>query len=91
MIDAWHFFRGSSTWDDLERVPLEQVAYVQFADAPEPVSADGMAETMDRRVLPGDGVFEVLSAELRGLPIGEFAAAAYTATARYWLGGRAGA
>jgi sugar phosphate isomerase/epimerase len=57
MIDTWHFFRGPSTWTDLEHVPLEQIAYVQFADAPEPVSPDGMAETLNRRVLPGTGLF----------------------------------
>jgi sugar phosphate isomerase/epimerase len=59
MIDTWHFFRGDSTFSQLEQVPLEKIAYVQFDDAPTPYSADGYAETMDRRVFPGDGVFEL--------------------------------
>ncbi len=50
MIDSWHFSFGDSTWKDLASVPLEKVAYVQFADGLAPVSADLMRETMDRRV-----------------------------------------
>ena len=30
LIDSWHFFRGDSTWENLETVPLERIAYVQF-------------------------------------------------------------
>ena len=59
LIDAWHFFRGDSTWGDLEVVPLDRIAYVQFDDAPEPVSDDLLHETMNRRVMPGDGSFEL--------------------------------
>ncbi len=55
MIDSWHFSFGDSTWDDLARVPLEQVAYVQFADALAPVSDNRVRETMHRRALPGRG------------------------------------
>jgi sugar phosphate isomerase/epimerase len=59
LIDSWHFFRGSSSWEDLERVPLEQIAYVQFDDALAPISDDMMFETMERRVMPGEGMFEL--------------------------------
>jgi sugar phosphate isomerase/epimerase len=59
LIDSWHFFRGDSTWENLEAVPLERIAYIQFDDAPEPVSDDGLDETMNRRVMPGDGTFEL--------------------------------
>lgn len=104
MIDSWHFFRGDSTWEQLECVPHDRIAYVQFNDAPPPVSGNGMYETMHRRAMPGDGSFEldrfastllergwagtvsveVLSAELRELPVPEFARLAYDSTARYW-------
>ena len=57
MIDTWHFSRGDSTWADLETVPLEEIAYLQFSDAPEPVGDDGFDETMNRRVWPGEGTF----------------------------------
>ncbi len=60
MIDSWHFSFGDSTWDDLARVPLDEIAYVQFDDAlaPEP---DGnlRKETMHRRALPGEGTLEL--------------------------------
>jgi sugar phosphate isomerase/epimerase len=105
LIDTWHFFRGSSTWEQLETIPLDQIAYVQFDDALEAVSEDGMDETVNRRAFPGDGVFalerfaqtllgrgwdgtvgvEVLSAELRTLPVPDFVERAYTSTARYWI------
>jgi sugar phosphate isomerase/epimerase len=68
MIDTWHYFRGDSTWEDLETVPLDRIAYVQFDDAPEPASDDGMDETMNRRAMPGDGGFELerFASTLRG-------------------------
>jgi len=59
LIDSWHFFRGGGTWEDLTSVPLDRIAYVQFADAPEPVSDDAFDETMNRRVMPGDGSFDL--------------------------------
>jgi sugar phosphate isomerase/epimerase len=59
LIDSWHFFRGASTWEDLEAVPLERIAYVQFDDALEPVSDDALDETMTRRAMPGDGCFDL--------------------------------
>ena len=104
MIDTWHFFLGPSSWTDLEALPAEKIAYVQFSDASDPVSEDLFAETMGRRLMPGDGTcdldrfaatlhgrgfagyvsVEVLSAELRTLPVPEFLQQAFTATARYW-------
>ncbi len=59
MIDSWHFCVGSSTWEDLARVPLEQIAYVQFADALAPLSDDLARETTERRAMPGEGVLEL--------------------------------
>lgn len=59
LIDTWHFFSGDSTWDDLAHVPFELVAYVQFADALPAISADGMDETMNRRTMPGEGIFDL--------------------------------
>ncbi|NUU23135.1 MAG: sugar phosphate isomerase/epimerase, partial [Streptomycetaceae bacterium] len=93
-----------STWEDLALVRPEQIAYVQFCDAPLPESDSMWRETLHRRVMPGDGVFElerfastlmesgfdgivsaeVLNAELRELPVAEFARRAYESTSRYW-------
>jgi sugar phosphate isomerase/epimerase len=59
MIDTWHFSRGDSTWEQLEQIPLEEIAYLQFNDAPAAISEDGFDETMNRRVWPGEGAFEL--------------------------------
>jgi len=59
MIDTWHFFYGPDDWSDLEALPLEEIAYVQFNDHPGRVSDDWMHETTQRRVLPGEGEFDL--------------------------------
>jgi sugar phosphate isomerase/epimerase len=59
LVDSWHFSVGESTWHDLQRVPLDLIAYVQFADALPACSDRVMDETMNRRALPGDGVLEL--------------------------------
>jgi sugar phosphate isomerase/epimerase len=105
LIDTWHFERGESTWDDLEAVPLDQIAYVQFSDALAPAGDSLARETMHRRAVPGDGTLaldrfattllrrgwdglvsvEVLSAELRALPVDEALRRLHDTTAPYWL------
>lgn len=104
LIDTWHFSLGPSTWEDLEAVPADKIAYIQFNDVLEPLSDDLMTETMDRRALPGDGTVdldrfattirtngftgyvsvEVLSTDLRTLPLPEFLRRAVDATDPYW-------
>jgi sugar phosphate isomerase/epimerase len=59
LLDVWHHFRGPDTWADLEAVPLEAIAYVQFSDALPVESDDVLAETLARRVFPGDGEFDL--------------------------------
>ncbi|OBH51774.1 hypothetical protein A5685_15770 [Mycobacterium colombiense] len=56
LIDTWHFAVGPSTWADLEALPADKIAYLQFCDAAEPISDDIFDETMNRRCLPGDGI-----------------------------------
>ena len=104
VIDSWNFSFGDDNFDDLANVPLDQIAYLQFADALAPVSDNLMDEALNRRAMPGDGILElhrfastlmergwdgvvsvqVLSVELRRLPVPEFARLAYDSTARYW-------
>jgi sugar phosphate isomerase/epimerase len=59
VIDTWHFTNGPSTFEDLEVMPLDRLAYVQFCDAPPWIGDDWMFETGDRRVMPGEGTFEL--------------------------------
>ena len=104
MIDTWHFSFGDSTWEDLARVPLDRIAYVQFTDGLAPESDDLMHETINRREVPGGGVLElerfasllrnrgweglvsveVLSSQLRQLPVPELIKRLRDATYPYW-------
>jgi sugar phosphate isomerase/epimerase len=59
MVDTFHFSRGTSTWEQLESLPLNALGYVQFDDAPPAISDDVMVETMDRRSMPGEGEFDL--------------------------------
>ena len=52
MIDTWHFFRGDSAWEQLEAIPLDHLAFVQFCDALPPMSDDILSETINRRTWP---------------------------------------
>jgi sugar phosphate isomerase/epimerase len=105
VIDSWNFCVGAGTWAELEAVPLEQIAYLQFADAQAPRGGFDLEEAMTRRALPGDGVLElerfvatmharawdgvvsmqVLSDDLRALPVADYARVVYDAGARYWF------
>jgi len=59
LIDTWHFTMGESSWEDLEGVPVDEIAYIQFDDVVAPVSESFIAETLHRRAVPGDGVADL--------------------------------
>ncbi len=59
LVDTWHFTESADTWADLEALPLEELAYVQFDDHPARESEDLVEETLMRRVMPGEGRFEL--------------------------------
>lgn len=59
LVDSWMFFRGQNSWADLRALTADQVAYVQLDDAPEPIGPDPVYESRHRRVLPGQGVFDL--------------------------------
>jgi sugar phosphate isomerase/epimerase len=59
VVDAWHFFHGPDQWSDLEELALEELAYPQFDDHPDLESDDLLFETTQRRVLPGQGRFDL--------------------------------
>jgi sugar phosphate isomerase/epimerase len=59
VVDTWHFFHGPDEWSDLEALSLEELAYPQFNDHPALESDDLMSETTQRRVLPGQGRFDL--------------------------------
>lgn len=103
IVDTWHFFRGDDYWPDLEALPVDELAFVQFSDGLPPGEDPGH-DTLHRRALPGHGEFdlerfstclraksfrgpvsvEVLSEELRALPVEEFARRTMETSLEYW-------
>lgn len=59
LVDTWHFTMSDDTWEILEALPLAEIAYIQFDDHPKLESDDLVAETLGRRVMPGEGEFEL--------------------------------
>jgi sugar phosphate isomerase/epimerase len=59
ILDSWHFFRGPDGWVELDGLPLELIAYVQFDDALPLTGDDLSSETIHRRALPGQGELDL--------------------------------
>ena len=68
VLDAWHWQRqpGGPCPGVLAGIPGERIAYLQLCDAAAQAGADPMDETMNGRLLPGEGVVD-LAALLAGL------------------------
>ncbi|MCH8042238.1 MAG: sugar phosphate isomerase/epimerase [Planctomycetes bacterium] len=64
LLDAFHNYRGGSTFDDLTKVPLHLIGHYHLDDAP----ADPPREQQrdPDRVMPGDGILD-LAAEIQWL------------------------
>jgi sugar phosphate isomerase/epimerase len=60
LLDSWHLFRSGSTLDELGTIPGEKVLYVQIDDAPAAAEPDLSEETQHRRLLPGEGDFDLV-------------------------------
>jgi sugar phosphate isomerase/epimerase len=106
-IDTWHMAKLGITPDDLRRIPLEHLRWVELSDGQRRNMDDLIDETVNHRRLPGEGEFdipayvevcqeigyrrpwgvEVLSAELRSLPIEEEFQRAYETTAAQFRAG----
>lgn len=59
-LDSWHFFRSGSSFDLLAAIPGDRIHTVQINDAPAQASQDLMHETMNGRLLPGEGSFDLV-------------------------------
>jgi sugar phosphate isomerase/epimerase len=101
VIDTWHMSKLGIAPDDLRRIPLEQLGWVELSDGCVKNMEDRVDETVNHRRLPGEGEFdlrgyvevcsdmgysqpwgvEVLSQELRALPLDEMFRRAYETTA----------
>jgi sugar phosphate isomerase/epimerase len=100
-IDTWHMTKLAITPEELQRIPVEYLGWVELSDGQFENMEDPVDETVNHRRLPGEGEFdipgyvsacrqvgyagpwgvEVLSAELRSLPIEQEFERAYATTA----------
>jgi sugar phosphate isomerase/epimerase len=55
IVDTWHFFHGGDSWSELDALPIDEFAMVQFSDGLP--AGDDRAATMNRRAIPGEGEF----------------------------------
>src|SRR5262245_1055524 len=60
LVDSWHLFRSGSTLEELRALPGSRVLAVQLDDAPARAEADLADETQHRRLLPGEGSFDLV-------------------------------
>jgi sugar phosphate isomerase/epimerase len=59
-LDAWIFFEAQEPWAALEALDVDDIAHVQFADHDALAEGhDFLDEIMNRKVLPGDGCFDL--------------------------------
>ena len=106
-IDTWHMGKLGIAPDDLRRVPLEYLTWIELSDGRRDDMEDPIDEVVNHRKLPGEGEFgvaeyvdvcremgyagpwgvEVLSEELRNLPIEEIFNRSYEATAAQFRAG----
>jgi sugar phosphate isomerase/epimerase len=100
VIDTWHMSKLRIAPDDLKRIPLEYLTWVELSDGQFEDMPDKVEETTKHRKLPGEGEFdipgyiaaaqemgyddawgiEVLSDDLRALPMEQIFKRSYDAT-----------
>ena len=102
-LDTWHLGKLGIEPDDLRRIPADRLGWVELSDGRHESLPDLVDETVNHRILPGEGEFpirehvavcrelgydgpwgvEVLSEDLRNLPIEQIFERAYeTASAQ---------
>jgi sugar phosphate isomerase/epimerase len=58
-IDTWHMSKLGIEPDDLRRIPLEHLAWVELSDGRIEDMDDLVDETVNHRALPGEGEFDI--------------------------------
>ena len=58
-IDTWHMAKLGIEPDDLRRIPLELMSWVELSDGGLDDMEDRVDETVNHRALPGEGEFDV--------------------------------
>jgi sugar phosphate isomerase/epimerase len=106
-IDVWHMGKLGIAPEELRRVPLEYLVWIELSDGQRENLPDFVDETINHRRLPGEGEFgvaayvdvcrehgyrepwgvEVLSDELRNLPMEDIFRRAYETTSAQFRAG----
>jgi len=60
LFDSWHFFRGRPDFEALASVPGDRLFAAQISDGTAEPVGHWFDETMHRRLLPGDGAFDLV-------------------------------
>ena len=58
-VDVWHVARGGTSYDEVRRLPVDRVFVVELDDARAEVVGSLWDDTLDNRVLPGEGDLHV--------------------------------
>jgi sugar phosphate isomerase/epimerase len=59
-FDVWHYFRGSRDDELLSRIPGDRLFVIQVSDAAAEPVGQLVEDTWTRRLLPGDGAFDLI-------------------------------
>ena len=59
VIDTWHMGKLGITPDDLRKIPLEQLGWVELSDGRYENMEDRVDEVVNHRKLPGEGEFDI--------------------------------
>lgn len=58
-VDVWHAARGGTPYESLRTLPIDKVFVVELDDAAAEVVGSPWDDTLDRRLLPGEGDLDV--------------------------------
>ena len=58
-IDTWHMSKLGIAPDELRRIPVEYLAWVELSDGQVENMADPVDEVINHRALPGEGEFDI--------------------------------
>ena len=58
-IDTWHMSKLGIAPDDLRRIPLEYMTWIELSDGRREDMEDPIDETINHRALPGEGEFDI--------------------------------
>ena len=59
VIDTWHMSKLGIAPDDLRRIPVHYLGWIELSDGKYEWSEDRLDEVINRRNLPGDGEFDI--------------------------------